>query len=387
MGMRARVCFLLVAGVALLVPASAAQATFPGANGKIAYIKLGDLTPGDHIYTINPDGTEDKRLTPIPVDYDTAVSWSPDGRKVAFTSSSNGQIYTINADGSDAKQLTSDEDINGWPSWSPDGKQIAFASGLGPLGIHRMNADGSHATLLTTVPGFDPAWSPDGRIAFIGYGDLWVMKADGTDVANLTPGYRRAWYPDWSPDGTKIAFTEHPRIEAWDTTAGWFVGLKSSVPFFSQDTGPSWSPDGKQIAFASDRNATSSGWGYNKNIWTMKADGSDPVPVTLKPTDVLGGEAEWFPAWQPLSEAPDSDGDGVPDRVDNCPHEPNTEQVDGNGDGVGDACAGPRRSDFKNASKFCKAEREFLGQAEFSKRYGTNGSDANAHGKCVTANK
>jgi hypothetical protein len=49
------------------------------------------------------------------------------------------------------------------------------------------------------------------------------------------------------------------------------------------------------------------------------------------------------------------------------------------------ASAEPRRSDYKNASKFCGAERDYLGAEAFAKRYGTNGNGANAFGKCVSA--
>jgi hypothetical protein len=44
----------------------------------------------------------------------------------------------------------------------------------------------------------------------------------------------------------------------------------------------------------------------------------------------------------------------------------------------------PLREDYKNASHFCKAEAEFLGDAAFRTRYGTNRNGANAHGKCVS---
>jgi hypothetical protein len=47
---------------------------------------------------------------------------------------------------------------------------------------------------------------------------------------------------------------------------------------------------------------------------------------------------------------------------------------------------GPRRSDYRTAGQFCKAQREFLGADAFMRRYGTNGNRANAHGKCVSSN-
>jgi hypothetical protein len=46
---------------------------------------------------------------------------------------------------------------------------------------------------------------------------------------------------------------------------------------------------------------------------------------------------------------------------------------------------GPQRSDYKNAAKFCEAERDFLGDAAFRQRYGTNGNGANAFGNCVSS--
>jgi predicted acyl esterase len=46
----------------------------------------------------------------------------------------------------------------------------------------------------------------------------------------------------------------------------------------------------------------------------------------------------------------------------------------------------PVREDYKNASKFCKADRAFLGDEAFRQKYGTNKNGANAHGKCVSRN-
>jgi Tol biopolymer transport system component len=73
-------------------------------------------------------------------------AWSPDGRKIAFRSTRNGNrdIYVMNADGSGKRNLTRNAASDSRPSWSPDGRKIAFVSNRdGRLEAHVMNADGS----------------------------------------------------------------------------------------------------------------------------------------------------------------------------------------------------------------------------------------------------
>jgi len=57
--------------------------------------------------------------------------------------------------------------------------------------------------------------------------------------------------------------------------------------------------------------------------------------------------------------------------------------TESSGNKIGRLTAGPKRSDFKNAAKFCEAERAFLGDSAFRQRYGTNRNGANAFGQCV----
>jgi TolB protein len=95
--------------------------------------------------------------------YDPA--WSPAGDRIAFVSeeAGNDEIYSINPDGSDLRRLTT----NTWewdkhPSWSPDGTQIIFWSnrGSGRRQIWIMNADGSNQRPLldSGLNDWDPIW-------------------------------------------------------------------------------------------------------------------------------------------------------------------------------------------------------------------------------------
>lgn len=152
-------------------------------------------------YLVSADGSGSRRLPYIPL---TAV-WSPDGRRIAFVRTLgrrvpphvlNSEIYVMNADGSGTRRLTHNAAYDGEPAWSPDGRKIAFRSTRdGNREIYVMNADGSNQRNLTRHPAKDgrPSWSPDGRrIAFVsdrdGRLEAHVMNADGSGQRSLTQG-------------------------------------------------------------------------------------------------------------------------------------------------------------------------------------------------------
>src|SRR5882724_3099716 len=146
-----------------------------------------------------------------------------------FVPSTNGnEIFSIRADGTDERQLTFDppDHTSLFGDWSPDGSRITFDSDRFNNGtddivdIFTMKADGSDVVQLTSHAGFngETEYSPDGmKIAFesdrgVGFplGGIYVMNAsDGSSVERVTivPIGDLDTDPHFSPDGTRIAFT------------------------------------------------------------------------------------------------------------------------------------------------------------------------------------
>jgi Tol biopolymer transport system component len=164
-----------------LIAAPAANAAFPGTNGKIAFVRLdGNF---DQIFTINPDGTGEGQLTSSSNSLSNETpSWSADGQKIVFCRGdcffdSNSEIWVMNADGTDQHKVpnTGPNDLE--PAFLPDGR-IVFTRqpNVGGAQIWIINADGSGATQLTTPPGSDfdqnPTSSPNGQTIAFSRGDF-----------------------------------------------------------------------------------------------------------------------------------------------------------------------------------------------------------------------
>jgi Tol biopolymer transport system component len=126
--------------------------------------------------------------------------------------------------------------------------------------IYRMNYDGSEVTRLTNDSSEDnsPDWSPDGsKIAFqsnrSGEYEIYMMNADGTNQTQVTT-MTHCYSPQWSPDGTRIAFYTRPASDNIIYTmnpdgSGLFQVTDAAV----SGSDPYWSPDGLRIAFFSAR--------------------------------------------------------------------------------------------------------------------------------------
>ena len=252
------------------------------------------MRDGDwEIYVMNPDGTNQTRLTNY-TNHDMQAAWSPNGSKILFSSyrdGTGGDIYTMNADGSNVTRLTSIQQATGDPSWSPDSTKIVFRGGL--YQIYVMNADGTNQTRLTNdypvVYGW-PMFSPDGSKIIYTKGttgdensvEIYMMNENGTNQTNMTNNSALDGRPMWSPDGSKIAFYStrdgQEEIYIMNKDGSNQTRLTNNS---AADYAPSWSPDGTQIAFNSDRNG-------NDEIYIMNTDGTNQTRITNNPSsDVM----------------------------------------------------------------------------------------------------
>jgi Tol biopolymer transport system component len=197
--------------------------------------------------------------------------------------------------------------------------KIAFETSRdgGLFEVYVMNADGTNPVNVSNNPArdFEPDWSFDGtKIAFASNRDapvgsdtneIYVMNADGSGQTRLTNNGADDENPDWSPDGTKIAFQSDidGNFEVYVMNSDG-TGLTNLTNNPADDGHPAWSPDGTKIAFHTDRELGDFG---NLEVYVMNADGSSPVNLSNN-VAFFDGRPAWSPDGAKIAFASDRDG-------------------------------------------------------------------------------
>ena len=196
------------------------------------------------IYTSRPDGSDPHALTANGA-YNAETTLSPDGKRVIFTSTVDGDIdlYTMNVDGTDQRRLTSRVGYDGGAWFSPDGRSIVWRA----------------AYPVTAADTADYLNLLHQRLVRPAKVEIWVADADGKNPRQVTHLGGANFAPVFTPDGKRIIFSsnyERPRSGAFDlfliNPDGTGLEKITTEPDF--DSFPMFSYDGKKLVWASNRN-------------------------------------------------------------------------------------------------------------------------------------
>jgi serine/threonine protein kinase len=290
-----------------------------GSGGQIAFVSERNGQP--QVWLMNADGSNQHAITSQP-NGACQPDWSPDGQRLVFISPcSNRQVrsflypgaslYFINQDGTGLKPLPMAPEGDFDPHWSPDGKKIAFTSlRSGKPQIYLLDVNDLSIVPISNSDSNDkqPSWSPDGsEIVFVRQrsnttNQIWLMAVDGSNQRRFSAsGDLDDIWPTFSPDYKYILFGQ----TTVDLVGPWLmamqyekIGTRAEVRVpASQDiqlttyTGEAEiSPDSFLIAFE--------GWSGpdSHDVYIMTYTGSSPIPLTQN------SGLNYSPVWKPASK-------------------------------------------------------------------------------------
>lgn len=270
---------------------------------KLVFDLLGDL------YTLPVAGGRATRITSGPA-WDYGPRWSPDGRRLLFTSDRGGcdNVWVANADGSQPRPVTAEKKVMNQGAWSPDGEWVACKkrltdySSLGTAELWLVNLRGGSGVQITAKGELpeagEPVFSPDGRFIYYSArpsryqydrnvlaGIFQIRRFDRVtgESAVITDGFGGSCRPVISPDGRTLAFVRRDRLKTvlglfdlergterilWD---GLDDDLMESFAFNGVYPGFDFTPDGRALVVSG---------GGRLNRVDVATGGVTPIPFT-----------------------------------------------------------------------------------------------------------
>ena len=258
----AAIALLLFVGLVAAVPA---QATFPGTNGRIAFVEAGTGEmddPGAPTYALSiaapargaevplrsrqllfcdPSASTGCSLSEV-----RSPSYSPDGRRIVFDG--GDRIAIVDADGGGLSLLPAVTESDGDPAFAPDGRRMVFTgrNDAGGTDLYVRRIDGPGARLVVEDAA-QPVWSSRGALAWVRDRKVHVSAADGARERLVAAGID----PDWSPNGRRLVLVRPPAPQRID---GRLHVVRPSGRGLRPVRGavgshPVWSPGGRALAF------------------------------------------------------------------------------------------------------------------------------------------
>ena len=287
--MNARLILLIV-----FIRAVSLGADLTGHQFLVTSIRTGDT----EVFIADPATGDMLNVSRSPNSEDRYPCWSPDGKKICFSSDREGttNLWIADADGSNVHRLNQTPAVCYMPSWqkTPSGELIVFGKHGPKPEMASIKPDGTGEQMLGE--GHDPTLSPDGRlITYTGQAGegvtVFVMNYDGSGKRQVVHEISKvgATFPNWSPDSKQIVYS-FPAGEALEL---FIIDLDGSnnrrITTFggaSVCTPSAWSPDGRWISFRRTderywsnpermRKVYSEKPADKRPVWVIRPDGTD----------------------------------------------------------------------------------------------------------------
>src|SRR6266496_1995073 len=242
----------------------------------------------------------------------TSPRWSPDGKTLAFLSTRpsadtaataaaiagselpRSQIYLLPMNGGEARRVTNLKNGVSSFQWSPDGNRLVVVSRIGPSDSRAESKERSDVRHYknTSYKFNDSGWFDDRRT------HLWIVNVKSGSIHQITEG--NDWNdsdPQWSPDGTRIAFVSNRTGKEYEgnrNTDVWVIlpdgsSLKKISDHEEADSSPRWSPDGNTITFIGELHDRD-----HPKIWLAPSVGAKPSVHAANGLDLIPAGLEWF---------------------------------------------------------------------------------------------